>query len=60
MHFNGVSPKCLLNKYNFIATEQIDLFSLGGLFSHCRLRDVFLRISLLSTLKLFIHIHGTI
>ena len=39
---------------------EIDLFSLDSLFSHFRTRDILLRIVLLSALKLFIHIHGTI
>lgn len=40
---------------------QIDLFSLSGLLSHIRPRDILQRIFLLSILKLFIHhIHATI
>ena len=38
----------------------IDLLSLGGLFSHCRPRDILWGISPLSILKLFILIHVTI
>ena len=49
-------------KFTLITTRfaTIDLFSLDGLFSHFRTRDILLRIVLLSALKLFIHIHGTI
>ena len=46
-------------KQNEYKSRQIDLFSLGSLFSHCRPRHILWRISLLSILKLCTHIHTT-